>query len=208
MLFGKFFISGRPVIEGRGGGPVRRFLFFLSPFVFSFGLTLLYHGMRGVMRLGGFVASGGPYEIAHQAPDWVWMMPVSVMLMLFPIFTSIFSGSRISGPNIMALSWSAIFISLGWNFVEFGFGIGIGGELAIGWVICAVMFILMGILPLIFILRSFVRSLEARSVSGSDAGVESPAGTDQMSWSASLLLQVALCAAGVWLGILVFGGLG
>ena len=159
------------------------------------------------MRLGGFVASGGPYEIAHQAPDWAWMMPVAVILMLLPIFTSIFTRWRMSGPNIMALSWSAIFIALGWNFVEFGFGIGMGGRLAWGWVVCAVLFILMGFIPMIFILRSFFRSLDSRRVSGVETGAEPPVQTGQISWGTSLLLQVALCAAGVWLGIFVFHGL-
>ena len=207
-MFGKLFMSGKPVIEGRGAGPVRLFLFFLSPFLFSFGLTLLYHGMRGIMRLGGFVASGGPYEIAHPAPDWVWLMPVSVLLLILPVFTSIFTGSRISGPNIMALSWPAIFISLGWNFSEFGFGIGMGGGLVAGWVICAVLFILMGIIPLIFILRSFFMSLKGRGDTSGIEVAEHHGQSGQLSWGTSIILQAALCAAGIWLGIFVFACLG
>ena len=203
-IFREAFISGKPVVEGRGAGPVRWAIFLVSSFVFSFSLTIMYYGMRGVMMLGGFVASGGPYEIAHPAPDWVWLMPVSVLLMVFSIFTSIFSAPKINGPNIMALSWSAIFLSLGWNFLEFGFGIGMGGGLAIGWIICAVFFIPMGLLPLIFVLRSFFRSMNARrNVSESDYAAPSDQ-SHQLSWGTSLLLQVILCGLGVWLGIFVF----
>ena len=199
------FISGKPVVEGSGAGPVRWAVFLISPFIFSFSLACVYLGMRGVMRLGGFVAVGGPYEIAHPAPDWIWIFPISMMLMVASMFTSIFTTSRISGPNVMALSWSALFTLLGWNFVQFGFGIGMEGRLAIGWIICALTFMLMGLIPLIFILRSFFRSLARRRNSGNAADI-GMSGTDgQFSWTTSLVLQAALCGGGFWLGLLFFG---
>jgi len=203
-IFRETFISGRPVVDGRGAGPVRWAVFLVSSFVFSFSLTIMYHGMRGVMMLGGFVASGGPYEIAHPAPDWVWLMPVAVLLMVISIFASIFSALRINGPNIMALSWSALFTSLGWNFLQYGFGIGMGGQLAVGWITCAVVFLPMGLLPLIFVLRSFFRSLNARRNALDSEYAPPTEQPHQLSWSASLLLQVILCGLGVWLGIFVF----
>ena len=49
-------------------------------------MTLLYHSMRGVMDLGGFVASGGPYHIAYQAPGWIWVLPVSIIAGLVFLF--------------------------------------------------------------------------------------------------------------------------
>jgi len=51
----------------------------VSAFALAFCLTMLFHGMRGVLDLGGFVAAGGPYEIEHPAPDWVWLIPVSII---------------------------------------------------------------------------------------------------------------------------------
>ena len=202
--FGGAFITGKPVGEGSGAGPGRWAMFLSSPFIFSFCLACIYLGMRGVMRLGGFVARGGPYEIAHQAPDWIWIFPLSMILLMASMFVSLFAASRISGPNIMALAWSALFILLGWNFVQFGFGIGMGGGLAIGWIICAVTFMLMGLIPLIFILRSFFRSLGERTDSGSTSGTEISGGGVQLAWSTSLILQIALCGGGFWLGLVFF----
>ncbi len=202
--FGGAFISGKPVMEGSGAGPGRWALFLLSPFIFSFALASVYLGMKGVMRLGGFVATGGPYEIAHQAPDWVWIFPVSIMLIMASIFISLFTASRISGPNIMAFSWSALFILLGWNFVEFGFGIGMGGNLVPAWIICAVVFIAMGLIPLIIILRSFWRSICQRSKDNYGADTEMSPASGQLAWSKSLILQVALSVGGFWLGWVFF----
>ena len=42
-------------------------------------MTILNLGGRFVLGEGGFVARGGPYEIAHPAPDWIWLVPVSFM---------------------------------------------------------------------------------------------------------------------------------
>jgi len=198
MLFKGSFISGKPVVKGSGAGPAGWIVFMLCPLVFSFCVSCTYLGMRGVMRLGGFVASGGPYEIAHPAPDWIWIFPLSIFLMIASIFLSFFASSRVSGPNIMALSWSAIFISLGWNFLQFGFGIGMGGRLAAGWIICAAFFIPMGLTPLIFILRSFFRSVRERDDRARAAS------DGQLAWRTSLSLQLILAGAGAWLGVLFF----
>ncbi|OPL17772.1 MAG: hypothetical protein AVO35_08930 [Candidatus Aegiribacteria sp. MLS_C] len=195
----KAFITGRPVNRGGDAGPAKWAVFLFSVFVFAFCLALLYMGMRGVMRLGGFVASGGPYQIAHQAPDWVWVFPVSIMLMVGSMFASMYAGSKVGGPNLMALAWSALFLVLGWNFVEFGFGIGTGGGLAWGWVICAVTFLLMGGVPLAIILSSFFRSMRERS--------NGPATGESPPWGLSLLLQAAAAAGGALLGLEFFSTL-
>jgi len=190
------FISGRPVNPGGEARPAHRVMLLVSILVFSFCIACLYMGMRDVMRLGGFVASGGPYQIAHEAPGWIWIFPLSIFLMLGSMFTSFFAGSKVAGPNLMALSWSALFIALGWNFVEFGFGIGTGGGLAWGWVICAVLFMLMGGIPLLIIVGSFLKSLQEKRARGiDDAGP---------SWGISLLLQAAAAAGGVLLGLSFF----
>lgn len=193
----KAFMTGRPVNSSGEASAFHWVTFLLTVFVFAFCLALLYMGMRGVMRLGGFVASGGPYHIAHQAPGWVWIFPVSIMLMMACIFTSLSVGAKVGGPNLMALSWSALFLSLGWNFVEFGFGIGMGGRLAWGWVICAVAFVLMGGIPLLIILASFFRSLRERN--------ESSLQTEGPPWSISLLAQAVAAAAGAILALEFFG---
>ncbi len=191
----KAFITGRPVNTGPDQGIGHRIALLTGIIIFSFGLSCIYMAMRGVMRLGGFVASNGPYQIAHQAPGWVWIFPVSVFLMLGGIFTSVAKSSKLHGPNLMALSWSALFLALGWNFIEFGFGIGTGGELSAGWIVCAVMFVLMGLVPLLIILSSFFGALRERRESGGGSGP---------GWGMSLLVQGAAAVAGTLLGLSFF----
>ena len=54
--------------------------------------------------------------------------------------------------GLVSLAWPALFLSLGWNFLEFGLKPpgAEPGELAWGWLICAVVFGLMGGVPLVF----------------------------------------------------------
>lgn len=43
-------------------------------------VALLFLATRTLMAAGtGFVASGGPYEIAHPAPEWIWLVPASIL---------------------------------------------------------------------------------------------------------------------------------
>jgi hypothetical protein len=44
----------------------------------------------------------------------------------------------------MLLAWSMLFLSLGWNFLEFGLHAPGGGGLAIGWLVSAAAFFAMG----------------------------------------------------------------
>lgn len=123
-------------------------------FVFSFSLTLLFLGMRGVMDLGGMVASGGPYAVAHPAPDWIWLVPVSVLMMVASILAGVFmSASDFKGPNLMLFAWSALFGVLGWNFLEYGLGLGKETGLEWSWLICALLFFAMSLVPLVLITR-------------------------------------------------------
>jgi hypothetical protein len=156
-----FPISGRAASTGKNG-PVRRILFYVNPFVFAFCLACIYLGMREVLRLGGFVASGGPYVIAHEAPGWIWLFPACIFLMVMSILLAAFTGFVSGKPNIMALSWSALFTSLGWNFLEFGLGIGMKGDIAWGWVACAALFIPMGVIPLVYIVWLLVGDFKVR----------------------------------------------
>lgn len=160
--------------------------------VFSLCLTLLYQGMRAILYLGGFVASGGPYAIAHPAPDWVWLIPVAVILMVITMLAGMAGGAKSRGPNLMALAWPAVFLALGWNFLKFGLGLPTNGRPAVGWLICALLFLPMGGLPLWIILKSFFHNRKENRA----AGTPSPWG--------SLLLQALSAAAGIFLAIALF----
>lgn len=120
----------------------------LSAFGIPFCLTLLFFAMRVVMVTeGGFVAVGGPYEIAHPAPTWVWVFPVSIVAGMAFGGLNVIATGRAGGFDLVIPAWSATFLSLGWNFLEFGLRPP-GGGLAWGWIICAVAFLPMGAIPL------------------------------------------------------------
>lgn len=197
----KIFMTGTPVSEGSGATIKHWIIFLLCQLVFGLALTNLYLGMRGIMRLGGFVASGGPYEIAHPAPAWVWVMPVSIILGLIAVFTSMAAGKKIGGPNLMALAWSALFISLGWNFLEFGFSPPMGEGLAWGWLIPGLIFIPMGAIPLLiifFAVRAHFRLQREGRFSLESSGKTISRTTH---WGPSLMLQLIAVGLGVYLGI-------
>ncbi len=207
------FAETEPVCETGAvkepASPGQWMMLVLLPLGFTFLLTLLFLAMRGVMDLGGMVALGGPYEIARPAPDYWWIFPVSIIGMIFIILTSMgmFSMRRIAansvtlpfskqgivspgsgGVSLVALFfWPAIFLSLGWNFCEYGFSAGEG--LVWGWIICGVVFVLMGGLPLYLVMRDLSRHEFLTAVRTSRSG---------------LWLQLMGIAAGIPLGILFF----
>lgn len=112
-------------------------------------LTVLFLCARAVMDMGGACASGGPYVIANPCPEGVaWMTPVSILLGLVSLGWLIAWDSGLSGPKWALLGWPALFLSLGWNFWEYGLDSPAGGTDA-GWIVCGVLFVLMGGLPLL-----------------------------------------------------------
>jgi len=121
-------------------------------FMFAAGLTILFSGMRAVMAVGGYCASGGPYEIRQPCPD-------GTGLIVFGIFGGLIgtglvvAGTFRGGPKLYALAWPALFVSLGWNFLEFGVNPPPPTTgLVWGWLICGVLFMAMGGIPLLFLL--------------------------------------------------------
>ena len=189
------FAETDPVVASRTReeplSPRRMLWLFALPLGFTFFLTCLFFAMRGVMDLGGFVATGGPYEIAHEAPSYVWIFPVSIIACTAIIFASVGNlatgGKRMNASLVVWFFWPAIFLSLGWNFFEYGFFKTDG--LAWGWIVCAVLFIAMGAAPLYFVLKAAKREeMKER--------IESYRGT---FWP-----QLLGAAAGIPLGILFF----
>lgn len=173
-----------------GNGWKRQVLFHFTIFGVAFGITCLYLGMRGIMRLGGMVASGGPYAIEHPAPAWVWIMPLSIIFGMVCFFLNLFTGPDDDGINLMALAWPGVFLPLGWNFLEFAFPqTGVHG-LVWGWLVCGLVFVLMGGLPLLFAFKAARERMKLRRQSGAGLG--------------AYVVQWLLVAGGVVLGILFF----
>lgn len=118
------------------------------------GLTILYLGMRSVMDIGGACASGGPYVPRVECPEGV---PLLMMAGIWGgiIFVGLYlwATSKHKAPTLVAFAWPALFLSLGWNFLDYGIDPPFGEGLVWGWLICAVVFGLMGGLPLLVMVK-------------------------------------------------------
>lgn len=159
----------------------------------SLSLSILFLGMRAVMQVGGFCAEGGPYEIAVPCPEGIaLLMPLSIFGLFLGgglYFTAILK----NGPKWGLLSWSALFISLGWNFLELAIYPPIGEELVIGWLICGILFVIMGGGPILLVNKD--KALEIlfgykKSDSSFNAGL--------------LLMNAVAVAGGIYLGLEVY----
>lgn len=125
----------------------------LSLALFVACLTALFMSMRTVMDVGGMCASGGAYEIATPCPSSAWLFPVSIWVGLAAGAVYVFAGRGLPGPKWIGLAWPALFLSLGWNFWEYGLNPpGVDQSVAIGWIVCGVVFVLMGAVPLVGLL--------------------------------------------------------
>jgi hypothetical protein len=119
----------------------------------AFSMTILWLSMRAVMGIGGACASGGPYVPAVECPDAVVLLtPVSIFAGMAALGLAIWGGASLGGGwvALIFLAWPALFLSLGWNFLEFGLRPpgGEPGEFVWSWLFCAVVFGLMGGVPL------------------------------------------------------------
>ena len=120
----------------------------------SCGLTLLYLGMRSVMDIGGACASGGPYVPRVECPEGVpLLMMAGIWGGLIFVGLYLWATSKHGVPTLVGLAWPALFLSLGWNFLDFGLDPPFGEGLVWGWIVCAVAFALMGGLPLLAMAR-------------------------------------------------------
>ena len=182
---------------------------------FTFSLVVLYLCMRGVMKLGGFVATGGPYEIAHHAPNWIWLFPASFIGgFIFIVFNQV-NARRIGGVNLLIWLWPAVFVTLGYNFFDFGFNPpGQESGVAWAWLICGIMFALMGGIPALFLLKN-IFILIGRVLRGEprqpqqgifatfdqDSGRYLPA---KLVTTVVFILSLASIAGGIYLGLEIF----
>ncbi|MEO6532935.1 MAG: hypothetical protein ABIO06_05100 [Pseudolysinimonas sp.] len=123
----------------------------LSWLLFTFCFTLLAGGAVIVMGLGGFCASGGAYVIQTQCPDVVtWTTPGSIFGGLIAVgIGAVLAGGF--GTPLISWAWPILFIGLGLAFAGSGITTGVDG---IVFDLLAVMFILMGGVPLVLELRA------------------------------------------------------
>jgi hypothetical protein len=75
------------------------------------------------------------------------------------------SGGLLRSPTANTLlAWPALFLSLGWNFLEYGVDPPDGSANVVwGWLFCGVLFVLMGGLPLLFGISAALHGRESRA---------------------------------------------
>lgn len=191
----------------------------LSWFLFALCFTLLFLSSTAVIGLGGFCASGGPYEIRVECPDSVVAFtPLSIIGGLIAVAISAFLAQGFGTP-LVSWAWPILFCGLGAAFL--------GGFVLyqdITGLIIGVFFELMGLAPLVLefrgspqrvLLGQFAangrqfyegekarRSLMARSAPNPDDAVRPTAA----HWALSLGITVVFVFAGVqvakaWFGV-------
>ena len=129
---------------------------FLAVTGFACCLTCFNLGLLEILNMGGFVAAGGPYSIEHQAPSWFWIIPVSFITGVIFMFVNFKCARRTGGLHILILAWPALFISIGSGFLIKGISppADVSETIVISWLICAAIFLAMGLAPLLFIFRA------------------------------------------------------
>jgi len=154
---------------------LRSVLTFVSLAGVATGLTWLFLGMRAVMRIGGSCGSGGPYEIETPCPEGVPLVMVGgifgglICLAVYAIKGLPF------GPRLTLLAWPALFLSLGWNFFEFGLKT---PGLSYSFLFCGVLSAVMGGGPLLL----FLQPSNLRAVFAAQPTVADPAPSRSSEW--------------------------
>ncbi len=143
-------------------------------------ITLVFLGMRAVMDIGGACADGGPYVSAQSCPDG---STPALLLGIFGLFLfggiGAIYGSRLGGIWAAAplFAWSGLFLALGWNFLDYGLFNPPGDETVIwGWLLCGVIFVAMGLAPLLGGLAVFGAAPVSRGRAGRSGGSGSSGG--------------------------------
>jgi hypothetical protein len=145
--------------DGEGAGLGATLWIFITLAGVSCALTLLFLSMRAVMDVGGQCAEGGPFVIRQHCPKGSTAM----------LLGGIWGGLLLVGlygwhavtrgiPSLLGLVWPALFLSLGFNFLQYAFDPPGGGGLVVGWFIPGILFVLMGGLPLLVAIPSILRA--------------------------------------------------
>jgi hypothetical protein len=130
-------------------GPVARVLgSAVSWLLFVLCFTLLHQVSAVVMGLGGFCASGGPYVIETECPEAVVLFaPLSIFGGLIAAAIGLFF-ARGFGTPLVIWAWPILFVGLGLDFLFASFVPG-----GVTYLIIAILFIVMGLVPFVIVLR-------------------------------------------------------
>jgi hypothetical protein len=128
---------------------------FLSWFLFVFSFAALFQTAGVVIGLGGFCASGGPYVIETECPESVVLFaPLGIFGMVIAVGIGLIVAGRFGTP-LTDWAWPILFTGLG---VQFILGATLGVAIITN-VLLGVMFIVMGLFPLVVAIRAGVPPL-------------------------------------------------
>jgi hypothetical protein len=154
----------------RFDGPFWRVLgSFASWFLFALCFTLLYLGGSTVMGLGGYCAKGSPYQVEVECPDAVAIfVPLSIFGGLAAVAIGIFL-ARGFGTPLLSWAWPILFLGFGLAFL-------LASTIpeGISFLICGVLFVAMGAVPLYLEVRASIRALFLGSTNAADAPFVAP----------------------------------
>lgn len=152
-------------------------------------VTIVVYGNTALMNEGGFVASGGPYVIAHPAPAGFWILPVAFLGMFgFPALHAVFA-SRIRGFSLLFATWCAIWTVDGAVTLWYGFNPPGGPGLSWGWLVQGTIFVIVGLVSTVLYLLSLWRGWAERKAEAVGARL----------WGYAAMTLAAIIA-GVYLG--------
>jgi hypothetical protein len=174
--------------------------------LFTICFTLLYMGSATVMGLGGFCASGGPYVIQTECPDAV---VAYVPLSIFGGLAAAAIGAIFAqgfGTPLISWAWPILFCGLGAAFLIASTAPG-----GITFLIIGIMFVIMGLVPLVLEFRAsaqrvFLGSTNASDVKFEEGGRARYSPTQLTHWGARETSDIVVPGVGDWalsLGILV-----
>jgi hypothetical protein len=125
------------------------------------GITLLFLGMRSVMEVGGACADGGPFAVAQPCPEGI---PTVIVGGFFGaaicVAMNMVMAVKHKIPSIVVLAFPALFLALGYNFLDLGLNPPFGETgPTVGWVVCAAFFVLFGGFLLVLLINAVVKGV-------------------------------------------------
>ena len=145
--------------DGAGRPGWRRALVLVCLAGLAASITLLFLGMRAVMDVGGVCAEGGPFEIRQQCPEGVtWVILISIWAGLLSAGVCMWQALKHDVSNLVAFAWPALIFSLAWNFFEYGFNPPGDPGVSWMWLLCGVLFVVVGGFPIAIVVPAWRRS--------------------------------------------------
>jgi len=194
---------------------------FISWLLFTFSFAGLFQTSGIVIGLGGYCASGGPYVIETECPEAVVIFaPLGIFGMLIAVGLALFF-ARSFGTPLFLWAWPILFVGLGGQFIVGA----IGGQAIVTNILIGLMFVVMGIIPLWWSIRTgpqpfFIgmANVRAQPFSYRDTGRKAHFGPVRpegelvpptpLDWVLALGITAVAVGLGAWLSVLAFNAVG